>query len=93
MIAYKISFLKQDRSVRDMLYAKLSDLEETYPKFFEKFTSGTGTPKTLKPGSEMVFDLENLGFRIINHLTAVEEAKPAMELDYETVHNLLDEAA
>lgn len=92
MIAYKMSFLKQDRSVRDIFYARLSDLTETYPNFFDKFTSGTGTPKTLKPGSEMVFDLENVGFRIVNHLTALSEPEK-VEVPYELVHDLLDEAA
>lgn len=92
MIAYKISFLKQDRSVRDMLYAKLQDIAELYPKFYDKFTSGTGSPKSLKPGSEMVFDLENMNFRIINHLTAIE-GPTSIEVDGDTVFAMLDEAA
>ncbi len=92
MIAYKISFLKQDSSVRDMLYAKLQDIVELYPKFYDKFTSGTGSPKSLKPGSEMVFDLENMNFRIINHLTAIE-GPISVEVDGDTVFDMLDEAA
>jgi len=92
MKAYTISFLKQDRSIREMLYAKLTDLAEVFPEFFEKFTKGTGSPKTLKPGSEMVFDLEKMNFRIINHLTAIDEATPR-EVSTEIVRELLKDAA
>jgi hypothetical protein len=67
MKAYKGSFKKKNGEFRTMVFSKLPDLPEG---FLDNLISGTGAPKALKEGSELVYDLEADGFRVFNWKTA-----------------------
>ena len=68
MKAYTGIFMKKDGSSRSMSFVKVKDLPEA---FFDGKIKGTGKPRTLAEGSEMVYDLDAKGFRVFNHNTVV----------------------
>ena len=65
MKAYTGKFMKKDGTSRTMNFVKVK---------------GTGKPRTLAEGSEMVYDLDAKEFRIFNHNTVVGNILE-MELD------------
>jgi hypothetical protein len=68
MKAYKGTFKKQNGQIREMLFAHLRDLPDT---FLEERIIGSGTEKRYPAGMELVFDLEEEGFRIFNWSTQI----------------------
>lgn len=77
MKAYTGKFMKKDGTSRAMNFVKVKDLPEA---FFQDKVKGTGKPRTLAEGSEMVYDLDAKEFRIFNHNTVVGSILE-MELD------------
>jgi len=77
MKSFTGTFLKKDGSSRTMSFVKVSDLPEA---FFQGKVKGTGKPRTLAEGSEMVYDLDAKELRIFNHNTVVGNIIE-MELD------------
>lgn len=68
MKAYIASYTKKDGSVRQMFFAKISDLPK---EFLSSKLKGTGKPKTLSESRELVWDLEKKSFRTINYETLI----------------------
>ena len=65
---YYGSFKKKDGSVRNMSFVKLDEI----PK--EAFPEGKGGEKPkLQEGMELVWDIENKGYRVINYNTLLGE--------------------
>ena len=65
---YHGSFKKKDGTVRNMKFVKLDEI----PK--EALPEGKGGKKAkLQEGMELVWDLENKGYRVINHNTLLDD--------------------
>ena len=70
MKAYIGAFAKKNGEIREMKFAKLSDL----PKLFlEEKVKGGSKEKKMPTGMEVVWDLDNRAFRVFNWKTAVSE--------------------
>ena len=54
-----VTFTKADGSQRTMNYISFSDLPNS-------FTSSFSKPRTMAPGFEVVWDVDNNGFRTVN---------------------------
>lgn len=65
--AYKGTFKKKNGEMRDMFFAKLSDLPDT---FLDKKVQGTGQERQYPEGMELVWDLEEDNFRVFNYKNA-----------------------
>ncbi len=63
MKAYKGSFKKKNGESRQMTFARLVDLPET---FLETKVAGAGSEQQYPDGMELVWDLEADNFRIFN---------------------------
>jgi len=63
MKAYKGSFKKKNGESRQMTFARLVDLPET---FLETRVTGAGSEQQYPDGMELVWDLEADNFRIFN---------------------------
>lgn len=72
ILAHKGTFVKKNGSTRDMTFARISDLPDS---FLETVVAGTGQERNYPEGMELVFDLEENNFRIFNHSTAVGKLK------------------
>lgn len=70
MKAYVGNFKKKDGTIREMVFAKLEDLPDS---FLEKRIIGSGNAKEYSEGMELVWDLEADNFRVFNHNTALDE--------------------
>lgn len=57
------TFLKKNGEEREMHFIKLNDLPK---EFLKKQLKGSDKERNLKEGLELVWDLENKGFRIFN---------------------------
>ena len=57
------SFLKKNGEEREMHFIKLDNLPE---EFLQKQLKGSDKKRNLKEGLELVWDLENKGFRVFN---------------------------
>lgn len=68
MKAYKGSFKKRNGEIRNMLFAKIAELPDS---FLEEKIIGTGSDKSYPDGMELVFDIEKDNFRIFNWNTKV----------------------
>ncbi len=68
MKAYKGSFKKKNGEIRKMLFAHLKDLPES---FLEAKITGSGAEKSYPEGMQLVYDLEEDGFRIFNYSTQI----------------------
>ena len=68
MKAYKGTFKKRNGQIREMLFAHLHDLPDT---FLDEKIIGSGTEKMYPAGMQLVWDLEEEGFRIFNWSTQV----------------------
>jgi hypothetical protein len=67
MKAYKGSFRKKNGETRDMIFARIDDLPES---FLDQKITGSGAEKNYPAGMELVWDLEADAFRIFNHSAA-----------------------
>jgi hypothetical protein len=75
MKAYKGTFKKKNGEIRKMLFAHLRDLPDT---FLDEKIIGSGSEKSYPDGMELVWDLEEEGFRIFNwstHTGHLEQVK------------------
>ena len=68
MRAFTGTFVKKNGETRTMSFARLDDLPTT---FLNTQFTGNGTQRTLEEGLELVWDLENNGFRVFNHNAVV----------------------
>jgi hypothetical protein len=68
MRAYVGTFTKKNGETRTMNFVKLTDLPKD---FLNTKLTGTGRERTLEEGLELVWDLENNGFRVFNHNTVI----------------------
>ena len=68
MRAFTGTFVKKNGESRTMSYARLEDLPST---FLDTQLTGKGQQRTLSEGLELVWDLENSGFRVFNHNAVV----------------------
>lgn len=80
MRAYLGRFVKRDGEVRNMKFAKLEDLPA---EFLEANTKGSPA-RTLTEGMELVWDLDQKGFRIFNHSTA-DDGLQTIDVDASTL--------
>ena len=69
--AYRATFTKANGENREMNFVRLNDLPEA---FLHGKIKGTGKQRTLNEGQEVVWDLDNNGFRVFNWKTIVGEA-------------------
>ncbi len=69
--SYTATFVKSNGDNRQMNFVRLNDLPET---FLSGKIKGNGTQRTLNEGQEVVWDLDNSGFRVFNWKTIVGEA-------------------
>tara|TARA_Y200000002_G_C22535909_1_gene601819 strand:+ start:550 stop:795 length:246 start_codon:yes stop_codon:yes gene_type:complete len=72
--SYTATFVKANGENREMNFIRLNDLPET---FLNGKIKGNGAQRTLNEGQEVVWDLDNSGFRVFNWKTIVGEATTA----------------
>jgi len=72
MKVYKGSFRKRNGDIRQMLFAKIKDLPDS---FIEEKIVGSGSEKQYPPGMELVWDIEEDNFRVFNWSTVEEPVK------------------
>lgn len=72
MKAYKATFKKKNGELREMLFASLKDLPES---FLETRIIGSGSEKLYPEGMELVWDLEADNFRIFNWNTVIGDVE------------------
>lgn len=68
MIVYQGTFVKKDGSQRTMKFIKTKDLPN---EFLSARLKGTGKQNNLGESKELVWDLDNQGFRVFNYETVV----------------------
>ncbi len=68
MKAYKGTFKKKNGEIREMLFAHLRDLPDS---FLDEKIIGSGSEKSYPEGMQLVWDIEESGFRIFNWKTQV----------------------
>ena len=69
MKLYTGTFTKKNGDERTMRFVRVQDLPE---QFLNNQINGKGTDRKLAEGLELVWDVENNGFRIFNWKTAVQ---------------------
>ena len=72
MRAFKGTFKKKNGESRDMLFAKISDLPQT---FLSTMVQGAGSEQTYAEGMELVWDLEADNYRVFNWATIESDPK------------------
>lgn len=77
MKAYKGTFKKKNGESRDMVFARLYDLPQT---FLEEKVQGAGSEQNYPEGMELVWDLEADNFRVFNW-RAVEADPKEFQID------------
>jgi len=73
------TYTKKDGSLRTMRFVRISDLPED---FVSSQLKGSGKPRQLIEGYQLVWDLDKKGFRIFNQKTIIGEVK---EFEIKTV--------
>ena len=68
MKAFVGTFTKKNGDARTMNFVHLTDLPTG---FLDTKLTGTGGERTLEEGLELVWDLEQSGFRVFNHNTVI----------------------
>jgi hypothetical protein len=68
MKVYKGTFKKQNGQIREMLFARIEDLPDS---FLNEKIVGSGSEKQYAPNMELVWDIEADNFRIFNWSTQV----------------------
>ena len=76
MKVYRGKFKKKNGDTREMLFAELDELPET---FLESKIIGASSEKQLPDGMKLVWDIEEDNFRIFNYNTVIEYPK---EVEY-----------
>lgn len=70
MKGYRVTFVKKNGEKRKMNFIRLSDLPQG---FLNEQVKGTGAVRKFEGKSELVWDIDAVGFRMINWETVVEE--------------------
>jgi hypothetical protein len=73
MRAFKGTFKKKNGESRDMLFAKISDLPQSF--LDSEVGHGAGSEQTYAEGMELVWDLEADNYRVFNWATIVSDPK------------------
>ena len=82
MKAFKGTFKKKNGEIRKMLFAHLHDLPDT---FLDEKIIGSGTEKSYPAGMQLVYDLEEEGFRIFNWSTQIGSVEQ-VKIDESTIN-------
>lgn len=77
MKMYVGTFTKKNGDERTMRFVRMQDLPE---QFLNSQITGNGTERKLAEGLELVWDVENSGFRVFNWTTAQQ---PLTSVDVE----------
>ena len=72
MTGYLATYTKKDGSAREMRFVRTADMPE---QWFAKHVKGTGKKRVLSEGIELVWDIDNAGFRTFNWNTVQGEVK------------------
>lgn len=72
MKVYRASFIKKNGDEREMLFAKLKDLPES---FVASKIIGDNKSRNYEEGQELVWDLEQQNFRVFNYNTLSSDIK------------------
>ncbi len=80
MIVYKGTFVKKDGSQRTMKFIKTKDLPN---EFLSARLKGTGKQNNLGESKELVWDLDNQGFRVFNYETVVGKVSKHADINEE----------
>tara|TARA_R100001509_G_scaffold155726_2_gene118409 strand:+ start:923 stop:1177 length:255 start_codon:yes stop_codon:yes gene_type:complete len=72
MIGYQATYTKKDGSSREIRFVRTSEMPADW---LEEHVKGTGKKRTLKEGNELVWDIDNAGFRIFNWGTVQGDVK------------------
>lgn len=83
VVAHTATFTKKSGENRTMNFVKVNELPKT---FVDTQITGTGTNRTLAEGMELVWDLDNNGFRIFNWNTVVGDVTTS-EVSFENSLN------
>lgn len=70
--SYSATYVKKSGEKRKMNFIRLNDLPES---FLSDRVKGDSKPRNLGEGREVVFDVENDGFRVFNWNTVIGEAE------------------
>ncbi len=80
MIVYQGTFVKKDGSQRTMKFIKTKDLPN---EFLSAKLKGTGKQNNLGESKELVWDLDNQGFRVFNYETVVGKVSKHADINEE----------
>tara|TARA_B100000085_G_C18157390_1_gene355937 strand:+ start:224 stop:478 length:255 start_codon:yes stop_codon:yes gene_type:complete len=80
MIVYQGTFVKKDGSQRTMKFIKTKDLPN---EFLSARLKGTGKQNNLGESKELVWDLDNQGFRVFNYETVVGKVSKHADINEE----------
>lgn len=83
VVAHTATFTKKSGENRTMNFVKITELPAT---FVDTQISGTGNARTLSEGMELVWDLDNDGFRVFNWNTVVGDVT-TNEISFENSFN------
>ena len=72
MRAFKGTFKKKNGESRNMVFAKISDLPQS---FLSTTVLGAGSEQSYPEGMELVWDLEADNYRVFNWATIVSDPK------------------
>ena len=72
MRAFKGTFKKKNGESRNMVFAKISDLPQS---FLSTIVLGTGSEQSYPVGMELVWDLEADNYRVFNWATIESDPK------------------
>ena len=72
MTGYLATYTKKDGSAREMRFVRTDDMPA---QWFSKHVKGTGKKRVLSEGIELVWDIDNAGFRTFNWNTVQGEVK------------------
>jgi hypothetical protein len=70
MRVYQGTFLKKDKSKREMTFCRIKDIPS---EFISSKITGEGTPRKYPEGMEIVWDIEASDFRVFNWKTSIGE--------------------
>ena len=87
MKAYSCVILRKDGTIRWMTFVKLDQLP---PEFLALNISGSSPKKKTREGSELVWDVDKNGFRII-HPDSIISPISTIEIDDNMLSQLLQE--
>ena len=72
MKAYNATFRKKDGTLREINFLQLKDLP---PGFLAGKIKGNSGPPPLKENYQLVWDIDNNDFRVVNMTTVIGEVK------------------